>query len=117
MERQPERRFSLCLTSWCIGRSLTWISYPTPVLRNISDKISIDQDKGPGDRGKEGIEDFKKQHHCNDICKVLNLSAFEDVDDNGDELDIYDSTKNKTPPSSDKQLVELYTSNFTPEDV
>ena len=30
--------------------------------------IAIDQDKGLGDIGQEGVDEFKRQHHCKPGC-------------------------------------------------
>lgn len=63
---------------------------------------SIDQDKGPGDRGQQGVEEFKVQHHCNDICKDLDLPPLyseQSDDDDGNDIRV-NSNKSKGPGSA-----------------
>lgn len=52
----------------------------TFTIVSLTDRLhSINADRGLGDRGRAGLEDFSKQHKCNTICKALGLTPASDT--------------------------------------
>ena len=77
MERKLKQKFSLSSLSsmwWWIGLFISINDYnPTSDARFYLD--SIDQDKGLGDIGQGGVDEFKRQRHCKPGCSWLTKSA------------------------------------------